>query len=340
MSQHVNRIAATAACLVLGSALSACSVLPREDAELTPPLVKPAQENYRTVTASKGTIVKDFNGNGSFVSVASDVAQYTGDGGRIGRIAVSAGDEVHKGDVLAQLLLDGMDLKLKEQELALERAKYDYKHTSSADADARKIAALQLELEQLKYDRLKAQLDSRVLTAKIDGQVTFAADLKEGDRVEPYQSLVTVSDPSRLRVSMDVDAAGDLGNVEVGTPAEIEADGQTYAAKVVQTPSSAPATTNKELAEQYSRTMILDIAKLPADVEIGDLASVRIITERRENTIIIPKSSLRSYLGRTFVRVLEDGSRLREVDVETGITTPTEVEIVKGLEGNEVIVLP
>ncbi|MNE17892.1 Multidrug resistance protein MdtA [compost metagenome] len=66
---------------------------------------------------------------------------------------------------------------------------------------------------------------------------------------------------------------------------------------------------------------------------------MRIILQQRSDTIVIPKNGLRTYLGRSFVRVLEDGSRLREVDVEAGIEGSTEVEIVKGLEEGEVVVL-
>ncbi len=339
MSQPAKRFAALTGGLLLAVSLSGCSLLPAEDAELQPPLVKPAQENYRTEAARKGTITKELGGNGNFVSVLTEAAQYTGQGGRIDKIDVSAGDKVKKGDVLARLTLDGMDLQLKEQELALERAKYAYKNTPKGDADARRIASLQLEIEELKYKRLKAQFDSKILTAAIDGQVTFAESLKEGDPVEPYQTLVMISDPTRLRLALSIDPGTDLSKVDVGTGAEVTIDKKAYAAKVVQTPGSAPATLNKELADKNARTIYLDVGGLAGDVEIGSLADVRIITQQREDVIIIPKNGLRSYMGRTFVRVLEEGNRLREVDVEAGITGSTEVEIVKGLEEGDVIVL-
>lgn len=339
MSQRTNAVISFISVLLLGTALSGCSLLPQEEAELQPPLVKPVQESYQSAIATKGTITKELKGNGSFVSVSADIAQFTGQGGRIDKIHVSSGETVHKGDVLASLILDGLDLQLKEQELALERAKYAYKNSSGSDKDARRIASLQLDIEQIKYNRLKTQIDSKVITSKIDGEVTFAEVLKEGDPVEAYQTLVIVSDPSKLRLSMTIDAGTELSRVDVGTTAEVLFKQKTYTAKVVQTPSSAPTTPNKELAEKYSKTLYLEVQNLPSTVEIGSLASVRIITQQRENTIIIPKNGLRAYLGRNFVRVLEDGNRLREVDVETGIAGSTEVEIVKGLEEGEVVVL-
>ncbi|MBC8078953.1 MAG: biotin/lipoyl-binding protein, partial [Gorillibacterium sp.] len=142
MSLNAKSIVAAAVAIVLSSALSGCSLLPKEEEGLKPPLIKPAQENYQTVVAEKGTITKEINGSGNFVSLATDFAQFTGKGGRIDKITVSSGDKVKKGDVLVQLILDGMDLQLKEQELSLQRAKYAYKMTSTADKDARTIAEL------------------------------------------------------------------------------------------------------------------------------------------------------------------------------------------------------
>ena len=80
------------------------------------------------------------------------------------------------------------------------------------------------------------------------------------------------------------------------------------------------------------------VAELPQDAEIGSSVNVEIVTQQKDDTLIIPRSGLRSYLGRTFVRVLEEEKRIREIDVEQGLVTPTTVEILKGLEeGQEVI---
>ncbi|MCL6458804.1 MAG: efflux RND transporter periplasmic adaptor subunit [Gorillibacterium sp.] len=336
---HAKSIAVLAAALVLGSALSGCSLLPKEEAALKPPLIKPAQENYRTVIAEKGTITKEIKGNGNFVSLSTDVAQFTGQGGRIDKITVSSGDKVKKGDVLVQLILDGMDIQLKEQELALQRAKYAYKLTSTADKDAVKIASLQLDIEQIKYDRLKGQFESKSLKSNIDGEVIFTETLQEGDYIEPYQTLVVVADPTKLQLSLSIDTSNDFTNVDVGSPAEVKIKDVTVEAKVVQTPNSAPSTLNKELAERNSKTLYLKVLNPPAGVEIGTIADVRIITQKRDNVIKIPRNGLRNYLGRNFVRVLEEGTRLRELDVEVGINGSTEVEISKGLEEGQVIVL-
>ncbi|MFD0674026.1 efflux RND transporter periplasmic adaptor subunit [Cohnella sp. GCM10027633] len=339
LSRTIKQAAALSLALCVSAALAGCSLLPKEEESLKPPLVKPAKENYTTVKAEKGTVVKTVGGSATFESYASEIAQFTGQGGRIESINVKAGDAVKKGDVLVQLILDGLDLQLKEAELGLEKAKMNFQQARTGDEQTIKIAGLQLEIEQIKYDRLKKQFNSKQLIATMDGEVTYADTLQEGDFIDAYQTLVIISDPTRLRLSLPVDNASDRAEVKVGVAAEVTVNKEQFAGKVVQTPSSAPTTENKQLAERYARTIYLEMPELPPNVEIGKLADVKIITQERKDVVKIQKSGLRSYLGRNFVRIMEEGNKLREVDVEPGLATSTEVEIVKGLEEGQEIVL-
>ncbi|GAA0137796.1 hypothetical protein YSY43_46370 [Paenibacillus sp. YSY-4.3] len=324
-------------CLLL---LSGCSLLPKEEEVLTPPLVKPVQENYRTAAAVKGTITKEVKGSGRFESTLQDRAIYKEKEGRISKIHVKSGDKVNKGDVLVELLLDGLDIQLQEQEIALENAKNtlrEAKINENADPDAYRMASMQYELEQTKYKRLQALYESKIIRAEIGGQVIFVDSLKEGDAIEQYQTLVSVADPANLRVIFEVNSTDET--VDVGSDVQITFKNTVYKGVVVQSPSSAPITQNEQLAERYRKNVYISLAELPEEAEIGSLVDVKIITEQRDNVIKIPRGGLRSYLGRNFVRVLEDGSKLREIDVEPGITSSTEVEIVKGLEEGQTIIL-
>ncbi|UUZ85167.1 hypothetical protein LJK88_17265 [Paenibacillus sp. P26] len=71
---------------------------------------------------------------------------------------------------------------------------------------------------------------------------------------------------------------------------------------------------------------------------IGTQADIAIVTEHRENVLVIPRAGLRNYMGRDYVQVLEGESR-KEVDVEKGIVSATEVEIRKGLSEKQQIIL-
>lgn len=340
MSQKLKPILSWSVALLVSASLTGCSLLPAEEEALKPPLIKPAQENYRTVMVEKGTITQDIKGAGSLESTQSEIAQFTGQGGRIAKMMVTSGSKVKKGDVLVQLNVDGLDIQLKEQQLSVARAKLSLKQAKlSGDSDAIDIAKLQMEIEVLKLERLMTTFNSKQLVAGMNGQVTFVEELEEGDFVEAYQTLVIISDPAKLRVALRVETGSEISSVDVGFPALVTFGNQELQGKVVQTPSSAPSTLNEQLQERYSKTLFIEVPKVPGDASIGAFADVKIILQQRDGILKIPRSGIRSFLGRTFVRTLEDGNKIREIDVETGIKGSTEIEITKGLEEGAVVVL-
>lgn len=340
MSRERNRLTALKLFLLLSVILSGCSLLPKEEEALTPPLVKPVQENYSTAKAEKGTITQEIKGNGKFESTAQDEAIYKDKNGRISKIHVVSGDVVKKGDILVELLLDGLDIQLQEQEIAVEKAKYALREAKMNEGNDEKtldLASLQFKLEQKKYDRLSEQYDSRIIRSEVNGKVTFVDTLKEGDIIEPYRTIVSVADPAKLRVVLEVDSSEN--NIAVGLDVLLNYKSTTFNGTVVQSPLSAPVTQNKDQANRNNRFVYINMDELPPDADIGTIIDVRIITEQRDNIIKIPKGGLRSFGGRNFVRILEDGSKIREIDVEPGIKSSTEVEIVKGLEEGQVVIL-
>ena len=73
------------------------------------------------------------------------------------------------------------------------------------------------------------------------------------------------------------------------------------------------------------------------DLEFDSLVRVVILLEEAEDALLVPKSVVRNYMGRKFVRVLEGDSR-REVDVVVGIEGDTHVQILKGLEEGQIVI--
>jgi hypothetical protein len=75
-----------------------------------------------------------------------------------------------------------------------------------------------------------------------------------------------------------------------------------------------------------------------ADLTLGELATVSIVLQEKQNVLWLPPAAIRTYQGRNFVVVqLEDGSQKR-VDVLLGITTDEQVEITAGLEAGQTVV--
>lgn len=326
--------------LVLTAALTGCSLLPQEEEPLKPPLVKPPQQIYQTTPVKKGPIAQEIKGNGILESYYSEAAEFKSEGGRIKKMLVRAGDEVKKGDVLVQLDVGDMDIKLRELELNMLNSRVKLREAKlSENDDILRVAELQYEIDQIKYNRLLESYNSKQLVAGMSGTVTFVASLEEGDPVPAFETIVMISDPSKLRVSFLIDTSSDASKIEVGFKASLKASGGEFEGNVTQTPLSAPKTDDEVLAQKYATQVFVETDKIPAGAEIGDRIDVSIRLQERAEALVIPRSGLRNYLGRNFVRILEDGDKMREVDVETGIISSTEVEIAKGLEEGQLIVL-
>ncbi|WP_162848431.1 efflux RND transporter periplasmic adaptor subunit [Paenibacillus nanensis] len=320
--------------------LTGCSLLPAEEEPLKPPLVKPAQENYRTEPVVRGPIAQEVRGNGTLESYESDAISFAAEGGRVKEVFVRAGDEVKKGDVLVQLAVGDLDIQVKQLELNMLVAKGKLREAKlSENADAIAAAELQYEIDQLKYSRLLESLENKQLLATMDGTITYVAPLEEGSRVEPYETVVMLSDPKKLRIAFQVDTTSDASKIGVGFTAMLKFGDEEIAGKVTQTPSTAPFTEDDILKQRYMNHVYVESDQLPETAEIGDRTDVTVRLQEREDALIIPRSGLRSYLGRTFVRVLEDGGKVREIDVEQGIVGSTVVEISKGLEEGQLIIL-
>jgi len=149
---------------------------------------------------------------------------------------------------------------------------------------------------------------------------------------------VTISDPHSVQLVYTAGSAGDIVGVELGMDVQVKIKDKIYQGKVVQIPSTAPASDNKSVQDKNSKSVIIKVDGLPDGIKLGSQADITIVTEKRDNVLIIPRVGLRSYMGRDYVQVL-DGESRKEVDVEKGIVSATEVEIRKGLQEGQKVIL-
>ncbi|MNZ83438.1 macrolide transporter subunit MacA [compost metagenome] len=156
-----------------------------------------------------------------------------------------------------------------------------------------------------------------------------------------------ISDTSSLVVAASF-AKEDLEKLSVGMKAKVDINSAgEFEGKVKVMPVSTTNTNdnnnggggannpNKDSLDKY---LIIELDKWPKDVERGRPLSATIVTQRKENAVLIPISALRSVGSRTYVQIVEaDGSK-READVEVGLQTSTELEILNGLTPGQKVV--
>lgn len=337
---RLARLAKTAAAAALvASVMSGCSLLPIKEKTLQPPLVQPAAEKVDAVEVKKGTIERYFSGKGVVASSRS-VPLFYKESGRLKQIYVSQGDTVKAGELIAELDRGDIDLRIQLEKLNLERvqiALLGAKQAGATGSDLR-LKQIDVERERLLVESLEEQRASAMLTSPIDGVVAYVDEKAPGDGINGYTALVTIDDPKQTRIVYAADDPKQITGVEREMPVEITLDGKKLAGKVLQGPLDAPFTGNKDIDDRNTKILYVGMTDPSVKPELGKAIDLRIGLAKVTDTIVIPRSGLRTYLGRTYVQV-SDGDRRKEVDVETGIMTQTDVEIKKGLDVGMKVIL-
>lgn len=340
MNRRCNNTAAAAVLLTIMLLISGCSLLPMEEQSLAPPLIQPTQEELDIIEVSRGSIQTFLRGNANFVSSNVEVLAFKESGGRMKGIYAVVGQEVKAGELVAELETGDLEHLVSMHQLNVERAQLllqQARENNAGKIDLR-LREIDLEREQKTLKLMQERLSKSQLYAQSSGVVTFVENMKAGDYVNAFQSIVTIADTKSIQLTYVSADAKELNMLEVGMPASIRYKGVEYEGKVLQTPSSVPIGADPAKTERNAATIILGIDNPPDDVQVGHSAEILIQLQKREEILLLPRSAIRSYMGRNYVQVAE-GERRKEVDVEVGLTTPTEVEIVKGLEEGQQVIL-
>ncbi len=302
--------------------------------------MQPAEEKYDVVQAAKGDIQTALTGTATFVSAKVEALSFKESGGRLKAMTVKLGDSVKAGDLLAELETGDLDVQLRLERLNVERAELLYRQAQASGANETdlRLRQIDLEREQIQLRSMEGRLAGARLYSPISGTVIFVQTLNEGDGVAAYQPIVTVADPSSLQLTYTVSDAKELLPVEAGMPVGLKYKGKAYKGKVLQAPANAPLTTDKAKSDRNATTLYVSMENKPADVHVGDVADISIPLQTRSGVIVLPRGAIRSYMDRYYVQTLE-GDRRKETDIEVGLITPTQVEVVRGVEEGQQVIL-
>lgn len=201
------------------------------------------------------------------------------------------------------------------------------------------MAQKKVDVARVTYEGLQDQLEMARVRAPFDGVITFITG-KQGDSFDAFSPIAMISDPTRLEVSSEL-TASDMAKVAPGQETIVTTDafGTTEIhGKVVSVPG-LDAGGSGPLSTTNNRAVRISFAPPGPGAKLGQLAQVTIITQQKDDILLIPNTAVRRFGQRKYVQVLNADGRRIDVDVEIGLVTDTDTEITKGLrEGQKVIV--
>lgn len=348
-SRRRNRAARTAliSCIAAAVAVtSGCSLLPKENEEEILPTITPPKlsekPTYEVVTA---TLESKVQAVGKVMATKEENLFFTGGGQggsfRLKGIYVEAGQKVEAGELIAEL-----DVSEKERELRRARLEFRREELAMIEVLRKQDEYEPEELEQLKVDfELKrttlVELEETIASAKL--YAPFAGTIvsvkaKSGDMIEAYKPVAVISDLSKLAIAAKP-SRENLSKIAVGMDAVVSLGtaGQ-HPGKVQRLPEEQQSGGGNNEEDSIENYMIVELEKWPEGATRGMPLNVTVITNRIENAIVIPPAALRSYGGRSYVQVVDEEGNKAEVDVEVGMQTSTQVQIVKGLQPGQKVV--
>lgn len=321
--------------------LGGCALFPEEEEPISVPLLEVKQVEYLTRTPERMTIENRVEGRAEIVPMHSKQVSFENSSGAIAKLYANYGDYVEEGDLLCALESPNIGEELTEAEMRAEISEMEYAQSAKRYKNGEiseiewKRAELSIYIVRRDLAKLREQYENTQLYAPMSGQITYRADVAEGEKVQAKDTLFTISSLDQLCVRYSgIDYAKLPLYAECDITLTRGSESETYRGTVIQTPDNLPDTALS--ADRYSVLLELD-GSLPEGTEIGTQVTLSYLIERSENALVIAKSALKTSGTRTYVYVLEDGYR-RERDVQTGISSAYNIEIISGLKDDDQII--
>lgn len=347
--------------LVLTFCLTACG---RGEiaSEVTPtPFPTPVRPTF---TVQRGDIIVEAKLSGRVVPLALETVYFQVPG-QVREVYANVNDEVTEGQVLGELA-EAQELRVQAEETrrTIRRAQIDLEiaqltleqfRSQGRSANEIKIQELQVELAQMNLeevlqnlgidpelpvlDELDAQVAQARAFAPADGTIIAAVNV--GRNVTPDTPAFVLGDPSQLEVVADLDASkGDTQVREMfeGMPVTVALDADADV-NLTGTIRQLPSPYGTGASDERTVHIVLDSSSSDHTYQTGDNVTVTVLLASKEDVLWLPPDAIRSAGGRTFV-IINSESGPERVDVELGLQTRDRVEIISGLEENQVVVGP
>lgn len=240
--------------------------------------------------------------------------------------------------------LEQAERAVESAQISLNKARKDLEQVRlQGNPDAIRSAELALQQAQVLLREANRELGNAALASPITGTI-LEKFVSEGDTVIGTNNsfgegttLVTLADLASVQVRTSVDEV-DIGRVAIGQQAEVTVDsypGEVFAGTVTNIyPQGVPS------AGVTSFIVIVDVPNEAGKLLSNMTATVNITAQTVTNVVLVPFESIRSdKQGNPVVFVPGVDFAPKERSVQLGATDFAKVEIIRGLEAGEQVMV-
>jgi RND family efflux transporter MFP subunit len=320
---------------------------------------------YKTAVAEKGNLITSVSGSGNIIVDNSANIDPTITG-TVTNLAVSVGDKVKKGQLLFEIENDDLGVNVTKAYSAylqalqsLETAKASKQSAHLAvldDATGKTILSYQRKYEAAKLglsaaeENVKSALENyqnaqedyadRKVIASIAGTVN-AINIKNGDDLSKLSSgssrevPIIIGDLNTMKAYVEVSEV-DIVNVILEQKVNLTfnaIDNFTLTGKVEKMDALG---TDSDGVVSYNVTISLD--SLDAKIKPGMTVSAAIITNTKENVILIPNNAVKTENGTYYAEVKTKEGVFERRNIKVGLEGNSKTEVASGLAVGDVVV--
>lgn len=172
------------------------------------------------------------------------------------------------------------------------------------------------------------------VVAPSDG-IVYSVPVKKGTFVNSGDLLVQVANLEKMQVHAFIDEP-EIGKLRIGQKVTLTWDaipGRTWTGEVSHVPTTVVPRGTRSVGEVVCDVENPDLKLLP-NINVN----VNVTIAKVDNALTVSREAVMQDGNKHYVYVIE-GGHLKKVEVDTAISSPTRIEITKGLQDNQVVAL-
>jgi len=341
----VCRPAGGAAVLLFLFALSFAGCKPKTSNEAPKKSEPPI--SVKLIQPKKGNIIRSVSLPAN-ITANQQATLYSKAAGYLKTITVDKGDEVKRGQLLAEievpeLIADRVKYKAEAAVAAIEYQRLDDSLKKAPDLvvpQSVDAARGRLEVARANLERIDTLLGFAKITAPFSGVVTKRMvdpgafiPVATGGSAAQNAAVVTLMDFDRVRVQVAV-PENEVPLIQKGLPAKVLVDelpGRNFEGSVTR---FSPA------LDEASKTMLveIDLENPKRELRPGMFATVKLGVEKHSDAWLVPVEAVVIEKAGASIFIVADG-KAKKIPVKTGFNDGASVEILDGLAPNQAVIL-
>ena len=235
-------------------------------------------------------------------------------------------------------------MELEQAEIKSEKEKENYELNVRKSKAEMRVANADLNIARTKVEKIQNIIAQFTIYAPEDGMLNYAVHwsgekIKSGSQVSAWNPIVAELPDLNKMVSMTYVNEVDIRKISDSLRVEVTLDAfpeKKLYGTVIRVANMGEELNNSD-AKVFAVEIVLD--EVSDDILPGMTTGNKIMTQKKEDVVSVPIESIYSEGDSSFYVYRKSGLSIEKVQVEKGIYNENYVEIIKGLEIDDVILL-